>query len=369
MKIVHFSDTHLGFSEYYKIDPETGLNQREQDFYAAWHQVITAIFTHKPDVVIHAGDLFHTPRPSNRAIRIAFESIQKISDAGIPLVIVAGNHETPRIRTTGSIFESIALFPGVCAAYSSRCERFTVNDVDFYCIPHCSLTEEMERAFVDLAALKRQGKADVFISHGAWGGSEYGMGEFNEQRLPDVEVLTGRRFDYIALGHYHRYIEVKENACYSGSTERTSLHEHNNTCGYVIVDLASGAKTYHTISTRPMLKLPPLDCRNLTASAIYEKLASAKPNVQDAIVQLTLTNVENETYLKLNMHEIDEIFKNAFYLEKQIFRMLSETEHMPAHSKIESLPMEFERFLISRANTELDKKKLAEMGAGYLETE
>ena len=48
MKLLHFSDTHLGFSEYYKVDPQTGLNQREQDFYDAWDQVIDAIFESNP---------------------------------------------------------------------------------------------------------------------------------------------------------------------------------------------------------------------------------------------------------------------------------------------------------------------------------
>ncbi|MBN1480271.1 exonuclease SbcCD subunit D [candidate division KSB1 bacterium] len=370
MKLLHFSDTHLGFSEYFKIDPDTGLNQREQDFYTAWQQVITAIFQHKPDVVVHAGDLFHTPRPNNRAIRIALESIQKLSDASIPLVIVAGNHETPRIRTTGSIFESIALFPHVYAAYSSMFERFTVNDIDFYCIPHCSLTEEMDRAFVDLASANSgRGSATVFVSHGAWGG-QYGMGEFNEQRLPDVEIKSGMTFNYIALGHYHRYVEVKENACYSSSTERTSLNEHNTNCGYVIVDLESGARTYHTIHPRPMKKFPPLDCQDLTTSVIYEKLtALATSDIQDAIIQVTLANVENDAFLRLNMREIDEIFKDTFYLEKQIFRKLSESKQMVAQSKIEALPVEFERFLVSHTGRELDKKKLAEMGAHYLEAE
>ena len=70
MKFVHFSDTHLGYSDYYKIDPHTGINQREQDFYNAWNQAIGDILQIKPDFVIHAGDLFHTSRPTNRAIAV-----------------------------------------------------------------------------------------------------------------------------------------------------------------------------------------------------------------------------------------------------------------------------------------------------------
>ena len=49
MKIIHFSDTHLGFSEYSKLDPETGINQREQDFYNAWNYIIDDILKQKPE--------------------------------------------------------------------------------------------------------------------------------------------------------------------------------------------------------------------------------------------------------------------------------------------------------------------------------
>ncbi|MBN1467032.1 exonuclease SbcCD subunit D [candidate division KSB1 bacterium] len=367
MKLLHFSDTHLGFSEYFKIDPDSGLNQREQDFYNAWHQVIDAIVAHRPDVVVHAGDLFHTPRPSNRAIRTALESIQKISDAGIPFIIVAGNHETPRIRTTGSIFESLALFPNVYAAYSGACERFRINDVDFYCIPHCSLTEEMDKAFATLKGTAKS-QAKVFVSHGAWGG-EYGMGEFNEQRLPDVEQLTRVHFDYIALGHYHRYVTVKENACYSGSTERTSLNEHNSTCGYLLVDLDSGERIYHDIATRPMIKLS-IDCTDLTPRTIYDKVEEvATPAVREAIVQLVLKNIVDEAFLQLDVREIDAMFADAFYLDKQFLRITTEANRFLSHTKIESLPIEFERFLAALENKELDKQKLVQLGAHYLESD
>ena len=209
----------------------------------------------------------------------------------------------------------------------------------------------------------------MFVSHGAWAGNEYGMGEFNEQRLPDVEVLTGLTFDYIALGHYHRYVAVKDHACYSGSTERTSLNEHNSACGYLIVDLETGARTFHTIHTRHMVKLPIIDCADLTTTAIYKRLRElATPDCNDAIVQLVLTNIEDETFLALDIREIDEIFKVTFYLEKQLSRVTTESNRLLSHSKIESLPVEFERFLNTIDNKELDKRRIAELGAFYLDT-
>ena len=146
MKFVHFSDTHLGYSDYYKVDPQTGINQREQDFYNAWNQVIDDILQIKPDFVIHAGDLFHTSRPTNRAIAVAMEGIQKITNNGIPFVAISGNHSTPKIRATGSIFESLSLMPNVYAAFQSKYQQFRIGECLIHCVPHCSLTEELEQA-------------------------------------------------------------------------------------------------------------------------------------------------------------------------------------------------------------------------------
>ncbi len=370
MKIFHVSDTHLGFSEYHKIDAETGLNQREQDFYNAWDQIIAAIFTHQPDVIVHAGDLFHTPRPSNRAIHVAVESIQKISDAGIPMVIVSGNHETPRIRLTGSIFETISLFPNIYTAFTNQYERFRIKSVDFHCIPHFSLSEDLNAALEKLH-IKSDSQANVLVTHGAWAGKKtFGMGEFNEQRLPDIEGVTGLTFDYIALGHYHRHIAVKDHAWYSGSTERTSLNEHNSQCGYLLVDLDKNEYDYHEITTRPMIKFPAIDCQDLTTTDIYSELEKLiTPDIQDAIVQLGLNNIEDDTFVKLDIRAIDDIFKNAFVLEKQLVRKAHDGQQHLQNAKIESLPVEFERYIETIDHTELDAAKLKKLGATYLADE
>ncbi len=367
MNLLHFSDTHLGYSEYNKIDPKTGINQREQDFYNAWQQVIDSVFKLKPDVVLHTGDLFHTPRPSNRAIRVALESIQKISDAGIPLVIISGNHETPRIKATGSIFESITLFTNVYGAFESKYERFRIGDCDFHCVPHCSLTEELETAFKSVRILK-DAKKNVFLTHGAWTGKQYyGMGEFNEQRLPDVEQALGLSFDYIALGHYHKKLDVKDNASYCGSTERTSLNEHGNTTGFLMVDLETGKKNYHKIKSRPMIKLPIVDCRGKTASNIYDELHNlATPGLNQAIVYLILEHIEENTFLKIDVRELDNIFSSVFYLQKSLIREVGERDQIVTNSRIESLAVEFERYLGSVNENEINKDKLRDLGLTYL---
>ena len=370
MKLFHVSDTHLGYSEYGKIDPQSGLNQREQDFYHAWTQVVEAALAQRPEVLVHAGDLFHTCRPTNRAIRVALEGIQKMVDAGIELVMISGNHSTPRIAATGSIFETIALFPRVHAAYRGRYERFTVGDVDFHCVPHCALSVELQAAFQAISFRPGAGR-NVLVTHGAWSsGQTYSMGEFNEQRIPDVEVALRLSFDYVALGHYHRHIRIKPHVCYPGATERTSLNEADNDAGFLLVDLESGTQEYCPIATRPMVRLPVLDCSALSAREIYDRLAALSSQVPaGAVVGLTLRGLRHHTLLELDVREIDALFPQALHLERQFLQMATEGGGPSTATAIEALPVEFERYVQSIDAADVDKERLRQLGHRYLTPE
>ena len=99
MRIVHLSDTHLGYAAYGRVN-DRGLNQREEDVFAAFSRVVDATLEIHPDVVIHAGDLFDSVRPTNRAVSFAVEQILRLAKRGIPFVAISGNHETPKLRET-----------------------------------------------------------------------------------------------------------------------------------------------------------------------------------------------------------------------------------------------------------------------------
>lgn len=104
MKLIHFSDTHLGFNDLETLS-DAGINQREADFYDAFSQVIKQIKTIKPDYIIHTGDLFHRPSPSNRAITFALEQFKIIEALNIPFIMIAGNHSTHRTNLSSPILK------------------------------------------------------------------------------------------------------------------------------------------------------------------------------------------------------------------------------------------------------------------------
>src|SRR3954465_15982681 len=89
MRLVHLADIHLGFRQYQRQTP-TGINQREADVAASLKRVIDAARALRPDLVLIAGDVFHTVRPTDPAILHAFLEFarlrRELPDARIVMV-------------------------------------------------------------------------------------------------------------------------------------------------------------------------------------------------------------------------------------------------------------------------------------------
>src|ERR1051325_11945722 len=111
MRLLHASDTHVGFSAYHRVTPE-GLNQREADFFAAFERVIDLAIAEKVDVVLHTGDLFDSVRPTNRALSFVMGELRRLHEARIPFIVISGNHEAPRLRETGAVLRLLEFIPG-----------------------------------------------------------------------------------------------------------------------------------------------------------------------------------------------------------------------------------------------------------------
>ena len=109
MRIAHLADTHLGYSAYGKADPESGRNQRAVDIENSFESAISDILTRDVDLVLHAGDVFHHTRPSWSTLTHFVRQMRRLEWARIPVVVIAGNHDTPRLRTTGSVFGLLAM--------------------------------------------------------------------------------------------------------------------------------------------------------------------------------------------------------------------------------------------------------------------
>jgi DNA repair exonuclease SbcCD nuclease subunit len=370
MRFVHFSDTHLGFSDLSIIDPGSGMNQREKDFYTAWRRAIDKILELRPDFVVHAGDLFQSPRPNNRAISTAIEGIRKLGSAGIPFVVVSGNHSTPRIPQTGSIFESLALLPNVHAAYRSKYECFKIGDCAIHCIPHCTPADALAAACAAIST-DPEARYQILVAHAAWrhtGGSVAGSaGEFNEQIIDDPATHTDVAFDYIALGHYHKYLEVAPNTFYSGSIERTSFDEIGFTSGIIPVDLEKKSHQYLELPSRPMLSIGPVRCDEMAAEEIYKEIEKQGRSLPEGcLLRLVLEGISRDTLRMIDIQQIDARLSKALYVEKVLNPSRDHALELSTVS-IGALPVEFERYMEAQDDFTLDREKFLSLGLALLD--
>ena len=141
VKLAHIADPHLGARQYHRQTP-TGINQREADVAQAFRTAVDGVIAARPEIVVVAGDLFHTVRPTNAAIVFAFRQFQRLREAlpESPIVLIAGNHDTPRSSETGSILRLFTeLGVDVAIDEPRRAGRFPSSTSRVLAVPHQAL--------------------------------------------------------------------------------------------------------------------------------------------------------------------------------------------------------------------------------------
>lgn len=363
MRLLHLSDTHLGKQAYHKVTPQ-GLNQREEDVLAAFARVIDKALELRPDVVLHSGDLFDTVRPTNRAVGQAVEQLLRLARADIPVVAIAGNHETPRLRETGSVFRILELFEGLRPVYKGP-QVVRVGDLAIHAIPQAADEAEV-RAHIEQAHPLPEARFNVLTAHvGVSGIKAFTMGELNEHVVPTGALDAA--FDYIALGHYHDRTQVTSNAWYAGSTERMSFGEAGQPKGFLLADLAAGKVEFHPILTRPMLDLGPLDADGLDAPALQNAVLKALDgDLKDKIVRLRVQRVPRHVHASLDHARLRRACQEALHADVRFDLVQAGGATQGAEGPIGALAGEFERFIADVPLDGLDRAAVRTKAAALL---
>lgn len=368
MKVLHLADTHLGYSAYRKTT-EQGINQREIDVYNAFTQCIDYAVKTKPDLVLHAGDLFDSVRPTNRAITVAIQQILRLSKENIPFIVISGNHETPKLKETGNIFTIFEHLNHVYPIHDNRYEIVSLQTknktVMIHAIPQCQSPKEFDVNFKKIT-LDQNADYNILIAHGAVAGiKEFRMNEFNELFIPVKNIQ--QNFDYIALGHYHMYTKLQENAFYVGSTERLSFAETDTQKGFLEIDFAQKLRhKFIPVDTRSMVDLPPLDCTTLSADQIMRKTKETILSIdpKDKIIRIQLKNIPSHVQRGVDFHQLQALGKTAVHFEIKSRSMKTDETSLAEGYKMTSLADEFEKFLNTQSFSEKDM--LRKLGLSYI---
>jgi DNA repair exonuclease SbcCD nuclease subunit len=270
LRIAHLADTHLGYRAYHRVTPE-GRNARMVDIERGLERAIDDVLTREVDLVLHAGDVFHHNRPAWSTLRVFVEQMRRLDLAGIPSVVIAGNHDTPRLRTTSTVYELLPLaLPRVrfVTGWDLAEEEFPDLGLWVHAYPHGANTNPNLPTLLPVP-----GARNVLMAHGLAPGLHLAhQHEPGEERL--TTAILSPEFDYVALGHYHLHGHQGGNAWYAGSTERMGWGDEPADPGYNLVTFAAPGEPptveHVSVTTRPMRTLPRIEAADLDARPLAE---------------------------------------------------------------------------------------------------
>jgi DNA repair exonuclease SbcCD nuclease subunit len=369
MKLLHVADTHLGYSAYRKTTKD-GINQREMDVYSAFNKFVDYAIKKNPDLIIHAGDFFDSVRPNNRAITFAVNQLIRLSEKEIPTIILSGNHEQPKLKETGhifSVFDHIKnIYPVYRAGYETHEFEIDNNKIIIHSIPQCNNKKEFNEEFKKIKPVKKT-DLNFLTTHGAVTKiKEFTMNEFNELIIPSK--ILDNCFDYIALGHYHKYTKLAENTFYSGAIESLNFSEASEKKGFIELKILDNKINHNfvEIKTRSMIDVKPIKCSEMKIDEIMKKIKNKIIEIEpeDKIFRITLNDIPAHVYRSLDFREIRKLNQKTIHYEIKADVIKDEKSGNNTSSKINALANEYKTYLDSIEIKE--KETLYELGIEYI---
>ncbi len=382
MKLAHIADPHLGIRQYHRQTP-SGINQREADVGNAFRSAIDGVIEARPDAVVVAGDLFHSVRPTNSAIVFAFRQFQRLREAlpGAPIVLIAGNHDTPRSAETGSILRLFEELGIDVAADVARRFVYPALDLSIFAVPHQAL------AGAERPALRPDGpeRNQVLVIHGEVEGiipGDRDILEYGGAQVTAADLGAGE-WTYVAFGHYHVQHRIAARAWYAGALDYVSTNiwgelqdeaERGITGkGWLLADLAAGSvESRPLLPTRRFLDLPPIDWASQSAAElnaeIAARVASIDGGIADKVVRLVVNGVPRHVareldYTTIRAHKAAALH---FHLDTRRPELRRETG-IGAPGRRRTLPEIVRDYLERRPlPAELDRARFVALGADVM---
>jgi exonuclease SbcD len=348
IKLLHFSDLHLGVENYGRLDPQTGFSTRLGDFLRSLDLVVDHALSQDVDLVVFCGDAYHSVHPSPTNQREFARRVRRLSEAKIPVLLLIGNHDLPlaagRAAST-EIFSTLDV-PNVVVATTVESHLIETKSgaVQVVAVPwpvrshllakeqsRSKTTDEVNEALAEaLTGLVRReiegldtDLPTILAAHVTLFGAETSSGGHASMFLGrDVilpsSLLADRAFDYVALGHIHKHQVVRQAdppVVYSGSIERIDFGEEKEEKGFVLVELEKG---------RTGFRFVPLPVRDFLTVEVKADGPDPTAQVLEAIANHDL----DEKVVRLIVRTSAE--KEPLLNEAEVFGALSSAFHVAA---------------------------------------
>lgn len=348
IRFIHTADIHFGMENYGKLDVKTGIHSRLLDFEKALNICIDAAIEQNVDFFLFSGDAYKTAHPSPTQQKLLLRCFLRLHKANIPVIIVIGNHDNPLSFGKANSLELFSELPvnGFHVIAKPTTIQITTKNgpINIVGIPWptrntisinnahllksaTQITEYISKAVA--AIIKSMAEqldptipavlaAHLTVSSGIFSGSEkraiYGTDPI---LLPSQLALSP--FDYVALGHLHRYQNLNPHGypaiIYSGSIERIDFGERKEEKGFCVVEIESKGVTRHEfiqVPTRPFIQVEVhLIPDKSQTQQILDALAAY--NLDDAVVKI-LYHVPPDAKDTVDIQAIQRACSTAMHL-------------------------------------------------------
>ena len=365
MKVAALGDAHLGRS-YYPYTTPDGFNQRERDFEESFTRAVELALAQSPDLLVWLGDVFDHPRPTYRSYRIAQQALLRIREDGIPLVVITGNHDTPRLPGTGSPYSALAdLFPEVRFAHRMAYERFAFPGLVVHAVPQMLTVDATLDALAEARLSRAADATNLLLTHPRVPQVEPHHADINEIEV-DAGLLKSSA-DLALLGHYHFHTKVDTGIWYAGSTDTFSYADDPEIPkGIVVLDTDTGAIEHVPLTgQRPLLTLPTVHALGLSPAEVQERVLERVAAVPaGAVVRLFLEGVDPEAYRMLDMEAVRDASAHALHLKLQPDFAGTQTNiELP---ELSSLPVQWANYVDGQDLAGFDRDRIRTRGDEYL---
>jgi DNA repair exonuclease SbcCD nuclease subunit len=315
MKVAALGDAHLGRS--YLPVTRNNVNVREQDFEESFERAVALALDQQPDLVVWLGDVFDHPRPSYRSFRVAQRALARIRDHGVPAVVIAGNHDTPRMPGAGSPYSVLAdtFEPAVRFAHRMAYERVEVGDLVVHAVPQMMTPEALVEALDDVGRSLSLDRTNLLVTHpllfSVKGKREYT--DINELEVDEANL----RADLVLLGHWHYHLQVAERIWYVGATDTFNFADNpEQPKGIVVLDTDTGTVRHLPIpDLRPLVTLPGVDALGLGPEEVTERMVAAAATVPaGAVARLFVNGIDPEVWRSIDLAAVHEAGRAALHL-------------------------------------------------------
>ncbi len=330
-RILHFADAHIDIATYGRRDPTSGLPLRVHDFLNSLDEIIDTAINEDVDCVLFAGDAYKDQNPAPTYQREWGRRIMRLSEAGIPTLLLVGNHDiSPAAGRAHALAEFATLQvpqvmildqPGFISSEILSRLAPEGKSLDFQLIVLPWISRSMMAATLEVGTKDTENlyqametklaqdlenwleNADpniptVLAAHASVEGAVYG-GERSVSLGRDFilpkSIAADPRLDYTALGHIHKKQELNPKkhppVVYPGSIERVDFGEASDKKYFLIADVKKGKTTLDWRELKKIrrfvdLRLTLESSENITGQ--IQKALPSEKELEGALLRLVL---------------------------------------------------------------------------------